>query len=205
MKSQPIESMPKGFCTFCMGLYDALRMGTHVRRCSARVDDASCVQTAGREHPPAFLLMIGIEGWPETWLCLEAHCQTLLSDLDHFIRHVWFPDSPNRGVFFFPQRTLEKRIGAKADLEEDYRLDQLLVVQDRFVFALMNGDSAVQVNVNVVGCLPTAIMHRPVDVVAFPLGSGGSKTQEPVTRRQKGTRQAETKARSILSTSNKEN
>jgi hypothetical protein len=175
MKNRQSESMQKGFCTFCMGSYDPNRIGIHVRRCGARVDDANCIETEGREHPLAFLLMVSIEGLPEVWVCLEAHCEALLSDLDRFIRHIWFPNFRDRGIFLFSKRTLEKRTVADAGFEKDLRLDQILSVKDRFGFALILGEWELEVDLTVVGCLPTAIMHRPIDVAAFPLGSDGGR------------------------------
>lgn len=54
MMEQGAKSAVKGFCTFCMGTYDSSRMGNHVARCSARRDDAGCVDTGGKgiEMPP---------------------------------------------------------------------------------------------------------------------------------------------------------
>ncbi len=173
MKNQSVESMEKGFCTFCMGAYDPLRIGAHVRRCPARKDDADCAQLNGREHPMAFLLMIGIEGRPVAWLCLEAHSRARLSDLELFIRHVWFPATEAEGDFLFPQRMLRNRIPENAD--KNLRLEQFLRVKDRFCLQVMKGKSVFRVNLEVIGHLPAAILHRPVDLAAFPLDSDGGR------------------------------
>ncbi|RPI28534.1 MAG: hypothetical protein EHM61_04765 [Acidobacteria bacterium] len=178
MKNQSIEnqadaSLLKGFCTFCMGSYEPLRMGAHVRRCRDRKDDADCIQTNGQEHPMAFLLMIGILGWPGAWLCLEAHSQASLSDLEFFIRHVWFPETKEEGMFLFQKRAVQKRFSEGGGA--DSSLDEILKVKDHFCLVEMDGKTPVQITVDVAGHLPTAIMHRPIDVVAFPLDNNGGR------------------------------
>ncbi len=174
MRNQPIESMKKAFCTFCMGSYDPTRIASHLKRCSARVDDLNCIQTNGREHPMSFLLMVGIENRPEAWLCLEAHSQARFSDLELFIRQLWFPESKGQAHFLFLISMLEERL-PEEDTDQDLRLEQLLRVKDRFYLELRRR-AIVSVNLEVVGRVPTAIMHRPVDVAAFPLGSDGGRS-----------------------------
>ncbi|MEJ2079155.1 MAG: hypothetical protein P8020_04775 [Acidobacteriota bacterium] len=170
MREHQSESVQKGFCTFCMGTYDALRIGAHVARCSARRDDADCVNTGGREHPMAFLLMGQIEGWPEAWLCLEAHGDLPSRQLEHFIRLVWFPEARQPGCFSSSNRRLKKRIEEIGEGGTDLCLDEVLKVRDRFRLTVTHGSSRVVVNLRVVSYLRTAVMDMPIELAAFPSG-----------------------------------
>ena len=172
------ETKPNAFCTFCMGSYDPHRIGTHVRRCRARVDDANCLETGGNEHPDAFILMARVEGWAEAWICLEAWCQARFSDLDRFLRGLWFPEVGRQGRFFFPKRKFQRRTDDRKEWTLEWRLDRLLRVKDRFGYGIAGGHSEVAVNLEVAGRAPTAFGHCSVDVAAIPLGSVGGPSPE---------------------------
>jgi hypothetical protein len=159
----------RGFCTFCMGAFEPARIGTHVRRCRDRVLDAGEIQLDGQEHPMAFILMLGIPVLADFWLCLEAHVEARVSDLDRFIRRTWFPNSVTPGGFALgkPKRASGKP--APPSLESHVRIGKALAVKNRFTYRVTHGRTVVEVQIDVAGLLPTAIMHRPIDVVAFPL------------------------------------
>lgn len=168
--NSPVDA--KGFCTFCMDLFEPAKMGPHLRRCRDRVLDAGEIQLNGREHPMAYILRLEVVDLPDFWLCMEAHAEARFSELDRLIRRTWFPHSATPGGFVLPE---PKRASGKREappLELHTRLQNALTVRDKFAYRVRHGRSAVEVLVDAVGLLPTAIGHRPIDIVAFPLNRG---------------------------------
>ncbi len=157
------------FCTFCMGAFDPARIGAHIRRCRDRVDDAECIQTGGSPHPMAFILMMTVEEHPDAWLVLEAHGEARFSHLDRFIRREWFPDSAEPGQFVRPRAKEDSKDGKASEPDLQVRLENALSVKDRLCYRTRRSKQTIETRLEVIGYLPTAIMHRPVDVAAFPL------------------------------------
>lgn len=175
MKENEMKLAEEGFCTFCMRSYEPERIGAHLMRCADRRDDAGCIQVKG-DHPLAFLLMVVIEGWPEAWLCLEAHTKSRLSDLRDFLRYVWLPGNEDSGSFSLPKRKLRRRVGDRSDWKRDWRLEEVLRVKDEFFYSVQVDDWDVQMRFKVVGQSETAVMHRSVDLAAFPVRSDGGRS-----------------------------
>ena len=119
----------------------------------------------------SFLLMVSIEECPGAWLCLEAHAEARFSHLDRFIRRAWFLDSTEPGQFLFSKPNRVSRSSDAAAPALHIRLEKALSVKDRLLFRIRQGRRTVESRVDVIACMPTAIMHRPVDVAAFPLHS----------------------------------
>ncbi len=169
MNKQPTNSKERALCYLCFGSYARSRIGTHVKRCSCRLDDVALI--AGRhENPPkAFILMAVLAHAPEYWLCVEAHVTAQLLDLANFFHDMWLPlPFIDEGGFAISDKRLPKPGPEPQDRTMDVRLETLLGVKDDFFYLPTSSENPV-IHIKVLSKVDTCFLHRPVDVLARPL------------------------------------
>ncbi|GAB4244263.1 MAG: hypothetical protein Kow00109_20180 [Acidobacteriota bacterium] len=171
MKETGKDSSRKAFCTFCIASVDASRIRGHLRRCTDRRLDIDEAGIHG-ERIRSFLLLLKLAGFPEQWLALEVHETTRLVELQTFIRRLWFPEFPGLGNVTPACRRWKDLVEERGKRIELAKVSELFQVKDRFRFSFVPGNPAASVEIEVFAYGEAGVRHLPVDIVAFPSGTG---------------------------------
>ncbi len=79
----------KGVCRFCDGQFEKSKMSQHLKFCKERKAKLAAADEQSSEKTRLFHLVVEGHYNPDYWLHIELPADTLLADLDSFLRSIW--------------------------------------------------------------------------------------------------------------------